>query len=102
MNTYLSRDGGLKWIEIAKGSTIYEFGDQGGILAIVNNQVPTYQFQYSLNEGKDWVTVNFTDPNKRMSVINLFITITSGEKFVLYGFILGQITYIGVDLSGIQ
>jgi hypothetical protein len=29
-NTYLTQDGGLSWIEAAKGSHIYEFGDHGG------------------------------------------------------------------------
>ena len=31
---------------------VYEYGDHGGILVAVKNQVPTTQLYYSLNEGK--------------------------------------------------
>lgn len=36
-NTYLSRDGGLNWIEIMHGSNIYEIGDHGGLLVVASN-----------------------------------------------------------------
>jgi len=35
--TYLSRDGGLTWSEIAKIPLIYEFGDHGGLLVAAPN-----------------------------------------------------------------
>ena len=38
-NTYLTRDGGLSWIEAAKGSHIYEFGDHGGIILMARDNV---------------------------------------------------------------
>lgn len=38
INTYLSRDGGLNWIEIAKGSHIYEIGDHGGLIILAPDQ----------------------------------------------------------------
>jgi Sortilin, neurotensin receptor 3, len=34
MNTYLSRDGGLNWQEVKKGSHIYEVGDHGGLIVM--------------------------------------------------------------------
>ena len=37
INTYLSRDGGLNWFEIRKGSHIYEMGNHGGIIVMANN-----------------------------------------------------------------
>lgn len=45
VNTYLSRDGGLTWIEAHKGAFIYEMGDHGGLLVMADdtkktNQVP--------------------------------------------------------------
>lgn len=36
-STYLSRDGGLTWSEIAKIPLIYEFGDHGGLLVAAPN-----------------------------------------------------------------
>jgi len=53
-NTYLSRDGGLKWTEIAKVPLIYEFGDHGGILVAAANTEATTQIRYSWNEGMTW------------------------------------------------
>jgi hypothetical protein len=35
--TYLSRDGGLTWVETAKIPLIYEFGDHGGLLVAAPN-----------------------------------------------------------------
>jgi len=35
--TFLSRDGGLTWAEIAKIPLIYEFGDHGGLLVAAPN-----------------------------------------------------------------
>lgn len=35
--TYLSRDGGFSWSEVAKIPLIYEFGDHGGLLVAAPN-----------------------------------------------------------------
>jgi len=35
--TFLSRDGGLIWTEVAKIPLIYEFGDHGGLLVAAPN-----------------------------------------------------------------
>ena len=37
VNTYFSRDAGLTWFEIAKGSHIYEFGDHGALIVMVGS-----------------------------------------------------------------
>lgn len=33
----MSRDGGLNWYEIAKGSHIYEIGDHGGVIVLASD-----------------------------------------------------------------
>jgi hypothetical protein len=33
----MSRDGGLTWFEIAKGSHIYEIGDHGGVIVLASD-----------------------------------------------------------------
>ncbi|KAJ1533931.1 vacuolar protein sorting/targeting protein PEP1, partial [Nowakowskiella sp. JEL0078] len=38
---FLTRDAGKTWKEIAKEAHMYEFGDHGGILVLVNNEEPT-------------------------------------------------------------
>jgi len=35
--TFISRDGGVAWAEIAKIPLIYEFGDHGGLLVAAHN-----------------------------------------------------------------
>lgn len=37
VNTYLSRDGGLNWQEVKKGSYIYEIGDHGGLIVMARH-----------------------------------------------------------------
>ena len=36
-STYFSRDAGLSWDEVAKGSHIYEFGDHGALIVMAND-----------------------------------------------------------------
>ncbi|KAF0982372.1 hypothetical protein FDP41_011302 [Naegleria fowleri] len=61
VNTYMSRDGGLSWFEIAKGSHLYEILNHGGILVTVKNNQPTVEIRYTLDEAETWITANFTD-----------------------------------------
>ena len=51
VNTYLSRDGGREWMELMKGSFIYEIGDHGGILLMASDEQATNTLFYSWNEG---------------------------------------------------
>jgi len=37
VNTFLTRDGGLTWFEIRKGSHIYEIGDHGGLIVMADD-----------------------------------------------------------------
>ena len=37
----MSRDGGKTWKEIRRGASLYEFGDQGTIIVVVDNKGPT-------------------------------------------------------------
>jgi len=41
INTYLSRDSGLTWFEVLRGSSIYEIGDHGGIIVMATDQKAT-------------------------------------------------------------
>jgi hypothetical protein len=61
MNTYLSRDGGLTWREIMKGSHIYELGDHGGLIVMAPNAVQTTEIFYSFNEGETFHSMTISD-----------------------------------------
>jgi hypothetical protein len=45
-NTYLSRDAGRTWVQVRTGPSLYEFGDQGTIIVVVDNQKPTSEAMY--------------------------------------------------------
>ena len=60
--TFLSRDGGLNWSEVAKIPLIYEFGDHGGLLVAAPNVQSTTQIRYSWNEGKTWTKLTVSSP----------------------------------------
>jgi len=59
--TFLSRDGGINWSEVAKIPLIYEFGDHGGLLVAAPNVASTTQIRYSWNEGKTWTKLKVAD-----------------------------------------
>ncbi len=100
VNTYMSRDGGESWNEINQHSSVYEYGDEGGILVVVQNQVFTSTAQYSLDEGVTWTT--FTFSNTPIQVVNTFSIDPKGEVVIIFGRMLtGGIGYVGVDFSQI-
>ncbi|KAK9455647.1 hypothetical protein V1511DRAFT_306532 [Dipodascopsis uninucleata] len=53
-NTYLTSDGGVTWKEIHKGRYMWEYGDQGSIIVLVAENVPTNSILYSYDEGNTW------------------------------------------------
>ena len=77
INTYMSRDGGLSWTEVAKGSHVYEILDHGGIMMIAENNRPTDTLRYSLDEANTWVTTNFTEHLRTYRINKMY----ANEKF---------------------
>src|SRR5688572_17420254 len=53
-DTFLSTDAGVSWKMIRKDAHKYEFGDQGSILVIVNDEEGVDKIRYSLDLGKTW------------------------------------------------
>ena len=82
--TFLSRDGGVNWSEVAKIPLIYEFGDHGGLLVAAPNTQSTTQIRYSWNEGKTWTKLRVSeDP---VFIDNIIIEPKStSQQFVIYG-----------------
>jgi hypothetical protein len=82
--TYLSRDGGVKWAQVAQIPLIYEFGDFGGLLVAAPNTVSTKRIRYSWNEGKTWTKLDISDVP--IYVENIIIESKStSQQFVIYG-----------------
>lgn len=53
-DTFLSADGGDTWQMVRRAAHKYEFGDQGSILVVVNDEDITDSITYSLDLGKSW------------------------------------------------
>lgn len=58
-DTFLSTDGGVSWNMVAKGAHKYEFGDQGSILIMADDEDWTDEVKYSLDLGKTWFVLGF-------------------------------------------
>lgn len=60
-STFFSSDGGETWTEIKKGAYQWEYGDHGGILVLVPENVATDTLTYSTDAGKTWKDFKFTE-----------------------------------------
>jgi len=84
VSTFLTRDGGLTWFEVRKGSHIYEIGDHGALILIADDQNPTKEILYSWDEGMTWETLKISD--EKFLIKNIIIEPTStSQHFVIYG-----------------
>lgn len=59
-DTFLSTDAGLTWRMMDDGAKKYEFGDQGSLLLMVEDEEPTDEIKYSFDYGKTWCAPLFT------------------------------------------
>ena len=84
-DTFLSRDGGFTWEEVHKDTHLWEFGDSGSILVMVNDKEPTAHVLFSTNEGLDWQEYKFTD---RKIWVRYIVTAPSytSRRFNLIGY----------------
>ena len=63
-DTFLSRDAGFAWEEIHKDAHLWEFGDSGSLLAIMNNEEPTDHVLFSTKQGLTWREYRFAEQEK--------------------------------------
>ncbi|CAG9311653.1 unnamed protein product [Blepharisma stoltei] len=101
LNTYLSRDGGLTWTEIKKGSYIYEIGDHGAIIVMADDQKATDKVYFSWNEGLTWDSVKFTDTPIEIDNIIIEPKATS-QNFIIYGQIGEKGASVAIDFSSLH
>lgn len=65
-DTFLSTDGGVSWRMVEDGAHKYEFGDQGSLLLMIEDEEPTDELKYSWDMGKTWfVLFANAGPRKR-------------------------------------
>jgi hypothetical protein len=85
VNTYLSRDGGVTWREIRKGSSLYNFADHGAIIVATDNLVETNSLSYTWNQGSSWKQCKFLEEGKLK--VNQILTEPNsiGQTFLVLG-----------------
>ncbi|KAK9806438.1 hypothetical protein WJX73_007437 [Symbiochloris irregularis] len=83
--TYLSRDGGETWTDIDTRATVFEFGDQGGILIKASHQSEesTDTVEFSLDQGSCWHSVKLSEA---IDVIGIRVEPTAASHiFLVHG-----------------
>ena len=84
VSTFISRDGGLNWFEVRKGSHIYEIGNHGAFILMAEQQRLTDFILYSWDEGLTWTEVKVSQ--EKIIIVNIIIEPTStSQHFVIYG-----------------
>ena len=100
-DTFITRDGGLTWDVVAPGNWMWEYGDQGSIIVIVKEDLPTTRVLYSLNEGKDWIEYEFSPAEMEVQDITTVPSDTS-KNFLLWGKINNELVTVNLDFSGLK
>ncbi|KAG8530761.1 uncharacterized protein KY384_004118 [Bacidia gigantensis] len=101
-DTFLSRDGGISWQNIKKGTYKWAYGDQGSIIVIVEDERPTKIVYYSLDEGNTWIEYQFADKEYSIARLSTVPSDTS-RNFILWSGSegKGEATSINLDFTGL-
>lgn len=83
-DTFLTRNAGFTWEEVHKDAHMWEFGDSGSVLVIVNDEEPTDHVQFSINEGLTWREFNFGIKIRVTSLTT--VPADNSRKFLLIGY----------------
>ncbi|KAG2364310.1 vacuolar protein sorting/targeting protein 10 [Suillus spraguei] len=83
-DTFLSRNGGFTWEEVHKDAHLWEFGDSGSIIVIVNDEEPTDHVLFTTDEGLTWREFKFTTEKIRVKDI-MTVPEDTSRKFILLG-----------------
>ncbi|KAG8888141.1 vacuolar protein sorting/targeting protein PEP1 [Tulasnella sp. 332] len=82
-DTFLSTDAGLTWKMVHKNAHMYEFGDQGSVMVIVDDEEFTDRVRYSWDDGKTWEQLNLGVTLRAKALTT--IPDSTSQKFLLMG-----------------
>lgn len=102
MGTYLSRDAGLTWEEVARGSYIYEFGNHGGLIVMAQDAQPTTTVLYTWDQGLTWNEYAFA--SSPIEVDNVVVAPAGFPQttFLVYGHDNADAVVVRLDLAGVH
>lgn len=102
-DTFITRDGGVEWYAVKKRNYMWEYGDQGSIIVIVEEGVPINSVFYSLNEGQNWIEYPFAEKQFTVKSIST-VPSDKSRNFILWGHEAssgGDIATINLDFTGL-
>ncbi|TKA66018.1 hypothetical protein B0A49_09311 [Cryomyces minteri] len=99
-DTFITRDGGVTWREVMKGTYMWEYGDQGSIIVIVQEETPTNIVYYTLDEGQTWTEYPFSDEKLQIHDITTVPSDTS-RNFLLWGKNSKGAVTVNLDFTGL-
>lgn len=99
-NTFITRDGGINWHEVFKGTYAWEYGDQGSVIVIVKQDAPVKDVYYTRDEGTTWTKYQFSDHDVIIDEISTVPADTS-RSFLLWGRDNDELVTINLDFSGL-
>lgn len=103
-DTFMTRDGGITWEAVKKGRYMWEYGDQGSIIVLVQHLEPTDVILYSLDEGRSWKEYQFSDKKMRVDQIST-VPSDNSMKFLLRAKYQGddkKVAVVNLDFSGLR
>ena len=83
-DTFITRNGGINWSPVKKGNYMWEYGDAGSIIVIVEQEVATRSIFYTTNEGADWIEYQFADTDYNIASIST-VPSDKSRNFILWG-----------------
>jgi hypothetical protein len=99
-DTFMTSDAGVTWKSVKKGPYMWEFGDQGSIVVIVNEREATNVVFISQDEGGTWEPYEFYDKEIKITDLTTVPSDTS-RNFLLWGKDGDQLVAINLDFSGL-
>jgi hypothetical protein len=99
-HTFLTKDAGISWKQVQKGTYLWEYGDQGSIIVLVERETPTSKILYSIDEGDNWDGIDFLDDG--VMTVERISTVPSdnSRQFLLWGKKDGRLATVNVDFTG--
>lgn len=100
INTYISRDAGVSWIELLPGPHIYEIGDSGSIILFAKFNTYNDSLSYTLDQG---ITFQKIQLKEKIKVTNIITTQDNkAQEFIIVGKSLKSGVIVHIDFSSLK
>lgn len=100
-DTFITRDAGISWTMVKRGSYMWEYGDQGSIIVLVNDRKPTNVVHYSRDEGATWVEQKFNEEEVTVFDITTLPSDNSRNFLLWTSDKDGKVMAVNLDFQGL-